>query len=129
MQPDCLKGRVVCATVYGDMHLKDLLVSIVRVGYRIPVLDFYLVLPKKHCNGLNQTKSLFRTLLPDSIFFQQIFLADYPCDLKRVFLLLSFHLFHFAEIVECHFKDDHLFLKIPDPLFFLIGRINHLLHK
>ena len=25
MQPDCLNGRVVCGTVYGDMHLKDLL--------------------------------------------------------------------------------------------------------
>ena len=22
MQPDCLKGRVVCGTVYGDMHIK-----------------------------------------------------------------------------------------------------------
>ena len=44
VKPDCLKGRVVCGTVYGDMHLKDLLGSIVRVGYRIPVPDFYLVL-------------------------------------------------------------------------------------
>ena len=43
MQPDCLKGRIVCGTVYGDMHLKDLLGSIVRVGYRIPVPDYYLV--------------------------------------------------------------------------------------
>ena len=24
VQTDCLKGRVVCGTVYGDMHLKDL---------------------------------------------------------------------------------------------------------
>ena len=31
-------------TVYGDMHLKDLQGSFVRVGYRIPVPDFYLVL-------------------------------------------------------------------------------------
>ena len=44
MQPDCLKGRVVCETIIGDMHLKDLLGSMVRVGYRIPVSDFYLVL-------------------------------------------------------------------------------------
>ena len=44
VQPDCLKGRLVCGTVYGDMHLKDLLGSITRVGYCIPVLDFYLVL-------------------------------------------------------------------------------------
>ena len=43
------------------MHLKDLLGSFVRVGYRILVPDFYLVLHglsllKKHYNGLNQTK-------------------------------------------------------------------------
>ena len=51
---DCLKGRVVCGTVYGDMHLKDLLGSIVRVGYCIPVLfsATWLLLPKKHYNGL-----------------------------------------------------------------------------
>ena len=41
---DCIKGRVVCGTVYGKMHLKDLLGSIARVGYHIPVPDFYLVL-------------------------------------------------------------------------------------
>ena len=49
MQPNCLKGRVVCGTVYGDMHLKDLLGSFVRVGYRIPVPDFYLVLHGIRC--------------------------------------------------------------------------------
>ena len=55
VQPDCLKGRVVFRTVYGDMHLKDILGSFVRVGYCIPVSDFYLVLhslPKKQYNGL-----------------------------------------------------------------------------
>ena len=36
-------------TVYGDMHLKDLLGSIVRVGYCISVPDFYLVLHGLHC--------------------------------------------------------------------------------
>ena len=61
VQPDCLKGRVVCGTVYGDMHLKDLLGSIVRVGYCIPVPEFlssatWPLLSKKHYNGLNQTK-------------------------------------------------------------------------
>ena len=49
VQPDCLKGRVVCGTVYGDMHLKDLLGSFVRVGYRIPFPDFYLVLHGLRC--------------------------------------------------------------------------------
>ena len=49
VQPDCLKGRVVCGTVYGDMHLKYLLGSIERVGYCFPVLDFYLVLYGLRC--------------------------------------------------------------------------------
>ena len=49
VQSDCLKGRVVCGTVYGDMYLKDLHGSIVRVGYRIPVSDFYLVLHGLRC--------------------------------------------------------------------------------
>ena len=65
VQPDCLKGRVVCGTVYGDMHLKDLLGSIVRVGYCFPVPDFYLVLHGLRCRKstimdytkLNQMKS------------------------------------------------------------------------
>ena len=35
VQPDCLKCRVVSETVFGDMHLKDLLGSIARVGYYI----------------------------------------------------------------------------------------------
>ena len=42
--PDSVKGRIVCGTVYRDMHFKDLLRSIVRVGYLIPVPDFYLML-------------------------------------------------------------------------------------
>ena len=50
VQPDCLKGQVVCGTVYADMHLKDLLGSFVRVGYRIPVPDFYLVLHGLRCH-------------------------------------------------------------------------------
>ena len=49
----------LCGTVYGDMHYKDLMGSIVRVWYYIPVPNFYLVL---HCHGLinqsiNQPKS------------------------------------------------------------------------
>ena len=40
---------IVCGTVYGEMHLKDLLGSFVRVGYRIPVPDFYLVLHGLRC--------------------------------------------------------------------------------
>ena len=56
VQPDCLKGWVVCGTVYGTCTLKDFLGSISRVGYCIPVLDFYPVahgLPsqKRQYNG------------------------------------------------------------------------------
>ena len=49
VQPDCLKGQVVCGTVYGDMHLKDLMGSFVRVGYCTSVPDFYLVLHGLYC--------------------------------------------------------------------------------
>ena len=49
VQPDCLKGQVVCGTVYGGMHLKDLLGAFVRVGYRITVPDFYVVLHGLRC--------------------------------------------------------------------------------
>ena len=61
MQLDCLKGRVVCGTVYGGMHLKDLHGSIARLGYCISVPDLYSAtwpsLPKKHYIGLiNQSK-------------------------------------------------------------------------
>ena len=43
----------LCGTVYGDMHLKDLLGSIAREGYRIPVANFYLGL-----HGLAAEKAL-----------------------------------------------------------------------
>ena len=60
VQPDCVKGRVLCGPLFGDMHyndlLKDLLGSMVGVGYCIPILNFNLVLHglqcKKHSNGL-----------------------------------------------------------------------------
>ena len=42
VQLDFIKGWVVC--VYQNMHLKDLLGSIARVGYCIPVPNFYLLL-------------------------------------------------------------------------------------
>ena len=49
VQPNCLKSRVVCGTVCGDMHFKDLLGSFLRGGYRIPVPDFYLLLHGLRC--------------------------------------------------------------------------------
>ena len=55
VQPDCLKGLVVCGTVYENMHFKILLGSIARVGYCIPVPDFYLVL---HVHCRKSTKPL-----------------------------------------------------------------------
>ena len=48
VQPDCLKGRVVCGTVYGEMHLIDLLGLIVRVRFCIPSPGFLsCAMPKK----------------------------------------------------------------------------------
>ena len=44
LQHDCVKNWVVCGIVYGDMHYKDFLESIVREGYCIAVQDLYLVL-------------------------------------------------------------------------------------
>ena len=46
---DCVKGGVVCGTVYGDMHFIDCLGSIARVGYCIVAADFYLVLHGLRC--------------------------------------------------------------------------------
>ena len=58
---DCLKGRVVCGTVYEDMHFKDLLGFIARVEYRIPVPGFCLVLHYIDINTL-----MGQSLLPDT---------------------------------------------------------------
>ena len=56
----------LCGTVYGDMHLKDLLGSIVRVVYCIPVPDFYLVATKKHSiNGLINQSYNHKEVLAD----------------------------------------------------------------
>ena len=46
---NCRKDRVACGTVYWDMYLKDLLGSITRVGYCIPIPDFYIVLHGLRC--------------------------------------------------------------------------------
>ena len=68
VQPNCLKGRVVYGTVYGEMHLKDPLGSIVRVWYRIPFPDFYLVL-----HGLRCRKS---TIMDSTSTLQTLFLLE-----------------------------------------------------
>ena len=71
VKPDCVKVTVVCGTVFRDMYLKDLLGSFVRVGYCIPIPDFYLVVhglkftvEKERYNGLinqsNQTLGFFK---------------------------------------------------------------------
>ena len=60
VQPNCLKGRVVCGTVYGEMHLKSPgIIRKSRVSYPGPGFlssATWPSLPKKHFNGLNQTK-------------------------------------------------------------------------
>ena len=63
------KGRVVCGTVYGEMHLKDLLGSFVRARVSYPGPRFlssatWHSLPKKHYNGLNQTIPFRRIIVP-----------------------------------------------------------------
>ena len=84
VQPDCLKGRASCGTFYGDVHFKDPLGSIARVGYPIPVSDCYLVLyglrthsawPKTHSNGLID-KSVYRCMV---VIFTW-FLTSLACD-------------------------------------------------
>ena len=60
----------MCGTVYGEMHLKDLLGSFVRVGYRIPVPDFYLVL-----HGLRCQKSTIMDRTKPNLFNTSIILA------------------------------------------------------
>ena len=49
MQIDCVKARAVSGSVYGDTHYKDMLGSIVRVWYSIPVPDFYAVMHGHRC--------------------------------------------------------------------------------
>ena len=51
VQPDCVYGRVVCGTVYGDMHYKDHLGSITRVGF-LPSATWPKMLKKHSINGL-----------------------------------------------------------------------------
>ena len=66
VQPDCLKGRVVCGTVYGDMHL-NISPGInhkSRVLYPSPgflISATWHLMPKKHYNGLiNQSTFLYQ---------------------------------------------------------------------
>ena len=66
MQHDCVKGRVECGTVYGDMHSKDLKGSMARVGYCIPVPDFYIVLHGLCC-GKKQHDGLKGLLTEESL--------------------------------------------------------------
>ena len=42
--PKCSRTVLVCRTVYGEMHYKDTIRSIVRVKYCIPVTGVYVVL-------------------------------------------------------------------------------------
>ena len=78
LQADFPKGWVVCGTVYGEMHLKDLLGSIVRVGYRIPVPDFYLVL-----HGLRCQKSTVMDLSINQSYYYLLILAGTNGKMKN----------------------------------------------
>ena len=64
VQPDRLKGRVMCGNVYGDMHFNDLLESNAIVGYRVPVPGFYLVLHGLRCRkGILVDQSIIKSYL------------------------------------------------------------------
>ena len=80
VQPDCLKGRVLCENVYGDMHLKHLLVSIARVGYCISVPAFYLVL-----HGLRCRKSTLMDFIHTCYYICPIFTKNLTTNRKRSF--------------------------------------------
>ena len=63
VQPDCLKGRVVCGTVEWGHALKRSpgIIRKSRVSYPGPGFlssATWPSLPKKHYNGLNQTKPI-----------------------------------------------------------------------
>ena len=91
MQPDCLKGQVVCGTVYGDMHFKDLLGSFARVGYCIPLLDFCLVL-----HGLCWQKSTIMELI---INHHDIFsLTLLPLEVSTRWLWNFYQLFYEQDV-------------------------------
>ena len=68
------------------MHLKDLLGSIVRVGYRIPVSDFYLVLT---LHGLRCRKKHYNGLINQSIYFS-LFLFVCSCHSSCFYYSLLF---------------------------------------
>ena len=76
VQPECLKGRVVCGTVYGEMHLKDLLRTIARVGYGILGPDFYLVLHGLRCRKKHYNDSINQYLKLIQIYIKH---ADCKC--------------------------------------------------
>ena len=93
----------MCGTVYGDMHLKHLLGSIVRVGYCIPCLGFlssatWHSLPKKHYNGLiNRSINQSINWLRPSIFSLGWSRPE-RCDILRQNLILSSKLWTVAAL-------------------------------
>ena len=87
VQPDCYKGWVVNRTVHGDMLFKDLLGSIARVGYCIPVPDFYLVLHGLKCRKSTIMDKSIHNI--NSLTVSLIFLDKTNTKKKRSFLSTS----------------------------------------
>ena len=57
MQPDCVEGRVVCGTIYEDMHYRDLLginckSRVVYPGPKFLSSVTWPLMHKKHSNEL-----------------------------------------------------------------------------
>ena len=75
VEPDCLYGRVVCGTVYGEMHLKDLRTGInrkSRVSYPGPGFlssATWPSLPRKHYNGLINNSTTYSVIYTAAILW------------------------------------------------------------
>ena len=87
-----VQPEVVCGTVYVDTHLKYLLGSIARVGYCIPISDFYLVL-----HGLRWRK---RTIMGWSIEFDQI--EEYTPSFHEGVIVLTLSINRLTKVNRLH---------------------------
>ena len=113
---NCLKGRVVCGTVYGEMHLKDLLGSFARVGYCIPFPDFYLVLHGLCCRNstiMDLTNCLKGRVVCGTVY-GEMHLKDLLGSFIRVGFCISFLDFHLMLYGLCCRKSTIMDLTKPN---------------
>ena len=103
LQPDYLKGWLVCGTVCGDRHFNSSLGSIERVGYCIRVTYFYLVFmvfdAKKALKWIDQTRLIIKYHLNVEFKFNYICTgsiievgSSFSCHYKCTFYQSQSHL-------------------------------------